>query len=170
MDVRALFGLSALLSLVASCVFAKLFIWPRLQSMELRDALVPLVAPHMFFRFIGLSFLVPGVVSESLPSAFAVPAAYGDLIAGILAILATLLLTNRAAWSVGAVWFFNVWGAADLLFAVVQGPRIQVDPAWFGAAFFIPTAIVPPLLVTHALIFRLLFRRPPTGRKSEVGR
>ena len=27
-----------------------------------------------------------------------------------------------------------------------------------GAAFFLPTAIVPPLLVTHALIFLILIR------------
>jgi len=159
MDSCALFGLSALLSLAASCVFAKLYAWPRLRSMELRDALVPLVAPHMFFRFIGLSFLVPGVVSPSLPRAFAVPAAYGDLIAGVLAIVATISLARRASWALGAVWVFNVWGAADLLFAGIQGPRLQVDPGSFGAAFFIPTAIVPPLLVTHALIFLLLIRR-----------
>jgi len=159
MDSCALFGLSALLSLAASCVFAKLYAWPRLRSMELRDALVPLVAPHMFFRFIGLSFLVPGVVSPSLPRAFAIPAAYGDLIAGVLAIVATISLARRAPWAVAVVWLFNVWGAADLLFAGIQGPRNQVDPAWFGAAFFIPTAILPPLLVTHALIFLLLIRR-----------
>ena len=31
------------------------------------------------FRFVGLSFLIPGVVSPDLPVAFAAPAAYGDL-------------------------------------------------------------------------------------------
>jgi hypothetical protein len=36
------------------------------------------------FRFVGLSFLVPGVVSPPLPSDFTVPASYGDLIAAIL--------------------------------------------------------------------------------------
>jgi len=159
MDTRTLFGLSALMSLTASCIFAGLYVWPRLRSMDRRDALVPLVAPHMFFRFIGLSFLVPGVVSPSLPQAFAVPAGYGDLIAGVLAIVATISLARRAPWAAAVVWLFNAWGAADLLFAGILGARLQVDPGWFGAAFFIPTAIVPPLLVTHALIFLLLIRR-----------
>jgi hypothetical protein len=36
------------------------------------------------FRFIGLAFLVPGVVSADLPSTFAHSAAYGDIIAAIL--------------------------------------------------------------------------------------
>ena len=159
MNALALFGVSILSSFVASVVAARFLAWPQLRNMDPNRALTLLVAPHMFFRFIGLSFLVPGVVSPSLPRAFAVPAAYGDLIAGVLAIVATISLARRAPWAVAVVWLFNVWGAADLLFAGIQGPRLQVDPGSFGAAFFIPTAIVPPLLVTHALIFLLLIRR-----------
>ena len=158
MNIHAIFGISALMSFVSSGVFAKLYLWPRLRIMDREDALVPLVAPHMFLRFIGLSFLVPGVVSPSLPAAFAVPAAYGDFVAGILAVIATVALSRRASWAIVFVWVFNVWGTADLLFAGYQGLRVQMDPGALGAAFFIPTAIVPPLLITHGLIFWLLVR------------
>lgn len=156
MDPRAIFGISILMSLVSSIVIAKVFVWPYLRAMNRNDALIRLVAPHMFLRFIGLSFLVVGVVSPRLPSAFAVPAAYGDFIAGVLAIIATIALSRRASWAVVVVWLFNIEGAADLLFAFVQGARAQLDPGALGAAFFIVTAIVPPLLVTHALIFRVI--------------
>jgi hypothetical protein len=159
MDVRLLFGLSALLSLVSSAVVAQLYLWPRLLTMERRNALLLLIAPHLFFRFIGLSFLIPGVTSQPLPAAFAAPAAYGDLIAGILAIIATVALWTRASGGVPLAWVFNVWGAADLLFAIYQGQRLEIPPGAWGATFYIPTAIVPPLLVTHFLIFRLLLRR-----------
>ncbi len=158
MNVFALFGLSTLMSLVSSGVIAQLYAWPRLRMMNRDQALLVLVAPHMFLRFIGLSVLVPGVVSPSLPAAFAVPAAYGDFVAGILAVAATVALSRRTSWARVLVWLFNIWGAADLLFAIVQGLRVQLDPGALGAAFFIPTAVVPPLLVTHALIFRLLVR------------
>lgn len=158
MNALALFGLSALMSMVSSVVAAVLYVWPRLRAMNREQALVPLVAPHLFLRFFGLSFLVPGVVASSLPAAFAVPAAYGDFVAGILAILAIIALAKQASWAIVAVWVFNVWGAADLLFALYQGPSVQLQPGELGAAFFIPTAIVPPLLVTHFLIFRLLLR------------
>jgi hypothetical protein len=118
-----------------------------------------LLVPHTF-RFIGLSFLVPGVVSPSLPSAFAVPAAYGDLVAAVLAVAATLAITGGVSWAIVLVWLFNVWGAADLLHAVYQGlvgiPGF--DPKAFGAAFYIPTVVVPPYLVTHGLISWLLLR------------
>lgn len=102
-----------------------------------------LVSPHMFLRFIGLSFLVPGVVSPSLKDGFAVPAAYGDLVAGILAILAAVALVKRASPAIAAVWLFNIWGAADLIFAFYEGVHLQIEPGALGASFFIVTAVVP---------------------------
>ena len=88
MTSEALFGLSVLMSFLAFGIVTKLYIWPRLRVMPRRDSLMALVVPHTF-RFVGLSFLVPGVVSATLPSAFAVPAAYGDLVAAVLAAIAT---------------------------------------------------------------------------------
>ena len=73
MNSNALFGISALLSLSGSVTFAGLYLWPRLRTIELERALAWLIAPHLFLRFLGLSFLVPGVVSPSLSRAFAVP-------------------------------------------------------------------------------------------------
>jgi len=54
-----------------------------------------------------------------------------------------------------------VWGAADLLFAMFRGVRVDLDPGRLGAGFYIVTALVPPLLVTHALVFGLLVRNRP---------
>ena len=155
----ALFGIATLLSFVSSVVLATLFGWPRLRAISHDQALVWPVAPHMFLRFIGLSFLIPGVVSPQLPAAFAVPAAYGDMVAGIMAIIAVIALANRASWAVPAVWVFNTWGAADLLLAIYQGPHLRLGPGTLGAAYYIPTAIVPPLLVSHGLVFGLLVGR-----------
>jgi len=110
--------------------------------------------------------LVPGVVSPLLPAGFAVPTAYGDLGAGILAIVATIALANRASWAKSSVWLFNLWGAADFLLAFYDGPHVGLQPGMLGAAFFIVTAVVPPLLVTHALIFRLMVRPLEQARNA----
>ena len=158
MNSRATFGLSILMSLLSSIVFALLFARPWLQNMDVQQALIWLVAPHMFLRFIGLSFLVPGVVSGSLPKAWAVPAAYGDFIAGVLAIIATTALARTASWALAAVWIFNIEGFVDLLFAFYKGARVNLEPGALGAGFYIVTAVVPPLLVSHVLIFELLMR------------
>jgi len=59
------------------------------------------------------------------------------------------------------VWAFNLWGTADLLNAFYQGNRagLALAPGLQGAAYFIPAFVVPLLLITHGLVFRLLLRR-----------
>src|SRR5262249_5307746 len=99
MSSNALFGLSIFMSVLAFAIVTRVYVWPRLQVMRGADALIPLVIPHTF-RFLGLSFLVPGVASPSLSRAFAVPAAYGDLVAAVLADVATLALAARASWAI----------------------------------------------------------------------
>jgi hypothetical protein len=58
----AVFGVSALMSLASSVVIAALYIWPQLRCLDRHRAVLPLVMPHLFLRFIGLSFLVPGAL------------------------------------------------------------------------------------------------------------
>lgn len=121
----------------------------------LLEALLWLSLPHAF-RHIGLVFLVPGVVDRPLPAGFAGPAAYGDLATGVLALSAIIALRSRWSMAVALVWLFNVVGTIDLANAL---RHVDVAPR-FGAAWYIPTMLVPLLLVTHFLIFeRLLARR-----------
>jgi hypothetical protein len=98
--------------------------------------------------------MVPGVVSPDLPVAFAHPAAYGDIITAIFALVA--LLSLRSAAGVAAAWIFNVWGSADILNAFYQANHAGLLAGQLGAAFFLPTLVVPLLLITHGLGFRIL--------------
>jgi hypothetical protein len=155
MTVRLLFGMSVAFSFIAWAIVAALYIWPQWSTRSRIDALRPLLVLHAF-RFIGLSFLVPGVVSPDLPIAFARDAAYGDIVAAILA-LATLT-TLRSSTGIALAWAFNVWGSFDLLNAFYQANAAGLSPGQLGAAYFIPTAIVPLLLITHGLMFRVLLQ------------
>ena len=74
MNVRAVFGLSALLCFVSCGLVAGIYLWRPLRALPRAQALRALALPHGF-RFVGLTFIVPGVVSPSLPSDFAAPAA-----------------------------------------------------------------------------------------------
>jgi hypothetical protein len=166
MNSLPLFGLSVLMSFVAFGIVTRTYIWLRLRMARREEALIALTVPHTF-RFIGLSFLVPGVISPSLPSAFAAPGAYGDLLAAILAVLAIWSLSARAWFATSMVWAFNVWGAVDLLAAFYQGLLgARIDPGSLGAAYFIPTVVVPPLLVTHGLMLWLLLRKQRSATPS----
>src|SRR5262249_56927524 len=91
------------------------YLWPALRGQPRAEALRPLLLLHSS-RFVGLAFLVPSVVSPELPAAFARPAAYGDLVAAALAVLALAVLERRPG--IVLVWVFNVWGRADRSYAL----------------------------------------------------
>jgi hypothetical protein len=142
-------------SLIAWTILTARYIWPQLRLLKRAEALRPLLVLHSF-RFIGLAFLVPGVVSPDLPSAFAHSAAYGDIGAAILALLALIALPSAAG--VGIAWLFNVWGTGDLFNAFYQANHTGLLAGQLGATYFIPTLIVPLLLITHGLAFRILLQ------------
>ena len=136
-------------------VVVALYLWPALRRLPRADALRPLLVLHSF-RFIGLAFVVPGVVSPYLPATFARPAAYGDLIAAVLALLALAALRTRFGGVM--VWAFTLWGSADLINAFYQGNQSGLQAGQLGSAYFIVTFLVPLLLITHGLVLRLLLR------------
>ena len=152
-----LFGISVAFGLAAWGAVAWHYIWPALRERPSPQNLKPILLVHGF-RFLGLAFLVPGVVSPELPATFAQPVAYGDFISAILALLALATLGSRTGTAL--TWVLNIFGTADLLFAFYQGGRISLPnaPGLLGAGFFILTAYVPLLLITHGLAFRILLR------------
>jgi hypothetical protein len=149
------FFVSIAFSFIAWGIVTARYIWPRIRLLTRSEALRPLLILHAF-RFVGLAFLVPGVVSPDLPSAFAHSAAYGDIVTAILALLSLVSLPRGAG--IVSVWIFNLWGSADLLDAFYQANDAGLVPGQLGAAYFIPTLVVPLLLITHGLVFRILLQ------------
>jgi hypothetical protein len=160
MQTQVFFFTSIAFSFVAWAIVAARYIWPELRLRERTEALRPLLLLHSF-RFVGLAFLVPGVVSPDLPRSFAQAAGYGDIVAAALALLSILLLPSRAG--VVAAWIFSLWGSADLLDAFLQARLSGLQPEQLGAAFFIPTFVVPLLFITHGLAIRILLKGAPTS-------
>jgi hypothetical protein len=142
-------------------IVAKQYVWPKLRLLSRDEALRPLLILHSF-RFEGLAFLVPGVVSPDLPPAFAHSAATGDIIAATLALVSLAFLSRRAG--VVIAWIFNLWGSADLLNAFYQANTAGLVPGQLGVTYFIPTLVVPLLLITHGLAFRILLQGEPAAK------
>src|SRR5579864_231019 len=164
MQMQLSFFGSIAFSLIAWGIVSTRYIWPKLRLRPRDEALPPLLILHSF-RFIGLAFLVPGVVSPNLPSAFARSAAYGDIIAAMLALLA--LISLPSASGVVIAWIFSLWGTADLFNAFYQANHAGLMAGQLGATYFIPTFIVPLLLITHGLAFRILLQHQNEALISE---
>jgi hypothetical protein len=167
MPPQLCFFASIAFSFIAWGIVAARYVWPALRHRPRAEALRPLLILHSF-RFVGLAFLVPGVVSPDLPAAFARPAAYGDIVAATLALLSLLSLHRRAGFAIA--WIFNLWGSTDLLNAFYQANAAGLSAGQLGAAYFIPTLVVPLLLIMHGLAFRILLQRRTETAMQETRR
>jgi len=68
------------------------------------------------------------------------------------------LISLPSATGVAITWLFNLWGTADLFNAFYQANHAGLMEGQLGATYFIPTFIVPLLLLTHGLGFRILLQ------------
>jgi hypothetical protein len=146
---------------VAFLVFgliAKWYVWPSIKDRTLKTALTPLLL-YTCLRVNGLMFLMPGLVSPELPSVFAVPTAYGDLIAVLLALLTLACVRFENTFAVPMLWVFNIVGLLDLIYGNISSLTYNVDPTQWGAAYYLVVLNVPAMVVVHVLIFAYLLRR-----------
>ena len=153
-----LLPISFVMGLIVYGLAARWYLVPWMKQRSLADGLAPLLLLHGT-RFVGLAFLIPGVTRVPLDPRFADPAAWGDLLAAVLAIIAILALRKGWPGAITFAWIFNLFGTLDLVNALTQGMRFAPGGD-LGATYFIPAVIVPLLLVTHGVIFWRLLHEP----------
>jgi hypothetical protein len=100
-------------------------------------------------------FLASGATEPGMPVGFARPAAIGDLIAAVLALLAIPAVVTGSSAARWLVLAFNLEGTVDLFNAIVQANVHDAFP-YMGAAYWIPSFWVPSLMVTHYITFLML--------------
>lgn len=136
---------------------ARIYLLPRLQILKPRAVLIPILLLHSL-RHLGLMFLTSGATYAGIPPQFAYPAAFGDLLAAVLALAAVFAITGNLRMGKSLVWIFNVEGTLDLLVAITLATVYDAQP-YMGPAYWIPAFWVPALLVTHYITFAVLRKR-----------
>jgi hypothetical protein len=168
MSPETLFRIQLVLGYVAWLLCFRVYIMPRLRSMDLVSAQRAIATLHSF-RFFGLVFILPGVVGPNLPASFATFAAYWDLATGLLAMLALLTVRIRPLFWLFVV-SFNLVGIIDLILDYYHATQVNL-PAMagqLGAGYAIPIIYVPVLMITHVVAFYLLLRREPRTAQTLV--
>ena len=136
---------------------ARLYLLPLVPRLRPRQILIPILLLHST-RHLGMMFLTRGATYPGLPLQFAYPAAFGDLITSIIALVAIPFVLRGSVFAKPVVWVFNIFGTIDLLVAIVTA-TIYNAPVAMGPAYWIPAFWVPLLLVTHYITFVVLLRR-----------
>jgi len=163
MSPEPLFQIHLVLGYVAWLLCFGTYAMPKLKAMPRIDAQRAIATLHSF-RFFGLVFILPGVVGPHLPRHFATFAAYGDLAAGVLALLA--LLTHKVR---PAFWFFvvafNLVGLSDIILDYYHAVQVGL-PALageLGASYPIPIIYVPVLVISHVVALYFLVQPRTQG-------
>jgi hypothetical protein len=144
-------------STVVFAIAARLYLLPRLPECDPVTVVLPILLLHAL-RHLGLMFLAPGAVLPGLPWQFALPAALGDLLAALLALLALTAVVAKSRLARPMVGLFNVVGSLDLLSAITLATVFEAAP-FMGPAYWIPAFWVPALIVTHYVVFMVLGKR-----------
>jgi hypothetical protein len=154
--------------MVPIAIFAPVLIWLVILMRSSRFASVvdamppPWLVGLQVYRIFGGIFLVEWA-SNSLPGAFALPAGTGDVIVGLLALPAAVMVAQgtRAGRAAGIAW--NLLGLLDLTVAITMGTLSTPGPLQiFGTDLkdvefgtypivMIPTFAVPTSIVLHGL-------------------
>ncbi len=154
-----LFGLTLAL-VVAGMTLPGFRVW--LAGLNLRQ----IVVLHLT-RFIGVYFLVLYRRGE-LPSAFAVPGGWGDILVATGALILVLLVPDLARhrpWLLA----WNLLGLLDILYVVATASRLVLaDPGSMQALLhlplsLLPTFLVPLLIASHIYLFVRLRTERPQG-------
>lgn len=153
---RLLLPVNLILGTVVFSLVYRIYLRPRISSLDPRQVLTPILLLNSM-RHLGLMFLAPGATAPGIPPDFAVPAAVGDLVTAILALIALYSLRRNLPATPVLVGLFNIVGFTDLLSAITLASIFNA-PAFMGAAYWIPAFWVPLLLVTHGAVFVLLSR------------
>lgn len=121
-------------------------------------------------RVVGGSFLVL-LDMKLLPSAFALPAGYGDVIVAVLAAVVVYLWITDKPYARTAAILWNFLGIADLVIALTTGSRFippfaaqlaasGVSVLYLNYALLIPAYGVPLAFVGHIYsLYQLLLRQ-----------
>jgi hypothetical protein len=137
-------------------IAARIYVLPKLPELGPRAVLLPILLLHSC-RHLGLMFLAPGATYARIPPQFAYPAAFGDLLAALLAVAAIPAVIRGAGGARLLVWIFNLEGTADLIAAIALA-TIYGASTYMGPAYWIPAFWVPALLATHYVTFVVLLR------------
>ncbi len=152
MSPETIFNLQLILGYVAWLLCFRVYLLPRLKSMDKVEVHRAIATLHSF-RFFGLVFILPGVVGN-LPASFATFAAYWDLATGVLAMLALITVRMGPLFWLFVV-AFNLVGVIDLILDYYHAVQVGL-PAFagqLGATYVIPIIYVPVLMITHVVAF-----------------
>lgn len=170
MSSTAIFWLHIVVSTGVFTLLTMWYVWPRLVTLNVNSALVPLLFVNVF-RFVGMGLLVNGMVDPRLSHADLSKSAYGDLIAAALALAAIFALRSNWQFATRLVWVANTWGFLDLLSTLYNIIDTDLPSYQLGSFYWVFILLAPLVIISEVGIFTILIKsRSQSGSASKSWR
>jgi hypothetical protein len=144
--------------------FAMMYWSVRSRLVEMgRDAHLKALIPIHFFRYFGLTALLPGVFNLA-PAGFSQDFLFqvmaGDVLIAVLALISFGLMQLGSRLRIAFAWIFNILGRLDYLNATARVTPSIHDANILGPfGWIILTVFLPAWLVTHIAIFSVIMSK-----------
>jgi hypothetical protein len=157
MNSVIIFWMQIITSVFVCTLVAVWYVWPLLTKFSRNSALTPLLFVHVF-RYVGMTLLVTDMIDPKLPREFLSSAAYGDLLAAVLALASIFALRSNWRVAVPLVWVANTWGFVDLLNGLRGVLQLNVPSFNLATFWYVYTFYAPLVIVSHVMIFGILLK------------
>ena len=149
-------GIQSALSMTIFSLLAVFYLVPHLRKLKLKQAIITLLWINTF-RYLPLILFAPGQVSASIPESVIAAIAFGDLISGLLALIAILLTRFNIRGAMVMTWLFLTLGTLDSINGVYTAIsacayQFPLGFSWIVVTFFVPLIFVSEALIIHQLI------------------
>ena len=125
-------------------------------AQPLAVAVLPLLILHVF-RYLGLTLIAPGQVEASVSRTALQVMAYGDLAAGVAALLAVLAVVSRSSLATASIVLFTVVGFGDFISVGYTAAQAGIIDADIGTMRFFLVTFAPALLLSQIYVaYRLV--------------
>ncbi|MEQ8471756.1 MAG: hypothetical protein RIC35_11245 [Marinoscillum sp.] len=158
MDPLIVLGVQCSFSMIVFFLIIKWYIIPRITKAARLDILAILLLVNVF-RYLPLSLFMPGQVSVDFPSYLKEIVAHGDFLAGLLALIAVVLLKSKKKFALKFTWVFSVVSIIDMAVVLTLALSEKVYQLPLGANYFTVSVYVPLLIVIQVVILKILLAK-----------
>ncbi len=160
MNNWAILGLQLSVSALAAGLIFFRYVLPYLAKQPFERAILPMLLVQAY-RFLGLTLLVSGQASASIPQDALTQMALGDYLSAVTALLAAYAAWRRPRLVVPFIWLFVVVCVADLanvsrLIIEIEFFSFEIGATWSFLMWFLPWVVISLLYILYRL-----FKRSP---------
>ena len=158
MNALVVLGIQCTFSMLVFYLIVKWYVFPKITKETWREVLALLLLVNVF-RYLPLSLFMPGQVSDAFPAYLKELVAHGDFLAGIVALIAVILLKSGKKSAIGFTWIFSVISIVDMIVVLTLAMGEKVYELPLGVNYFTVSVYVPLLIVVQVVILKLLLTK-----------